>query len=166
MIAALVVLASFAAMEAVSYAAHRWIMHGFGMVWHRSHHQPPAGRVERNDLFPVCFSVLGIGLFAAGAWGPRLEVLTWSAIGVTAYGATYLFVHEIVIHRRVPIRLPAGRYLRWVQERHGLHHLDGGEPYGMLVPLVSRARVVRWLGVPDRSRVLDRRRSRAMRSRL
>jgi beta-carotene 3-hydroxylase len=166
MISALVVIVSFGAMEAVSYAAHRWVMHGFGMGWHRSHHRPPAGRLERNDLFPLCFSVLGFALFAGGAWGPRLDVLTWAGVGVTAYGATYLFVHEIVIHRRVSLRRPPGRYLRWVQERHRLHHADGGEPYGMLLPLVSRARVGRWLGAPDRSRVLDRSSTRSIRSRL
>ena len=43
MISALVlVLASFAGMELVSYAVHRWVMHGAGMSWHRSHHAPAA----------------------------------------------------------------------------------------------------------------------------
>ena len=67
----------------VSYATHRWVMHGPGMGWHRSHHRPPAGRWERNDLFPLCFSVIGFALFAGGAWGPHLDVLTWAGVGVT-----------------------------------------------------------------------------------
>ena len=33
--------------------------------------QPPpaagSGRFERNDLFPLCFSALGVGVFAAAA---------------------------------------------------------------------------------------------------
>ena len=45
--------APFVAMEGVSYAAHRWVMHGRGMGWHRSHHAPPAARFERNDRFPL-----------------------------------------------------------------------------------------------------------------
>ncbi len=125
---------SFLLMEGVSYATHRWVMHGFGMAWHRSHHAPPKGRLERNDLFPVCFSALGITLFAAASLG--LSHLWWVAAGVTAYGATYLFVHEVYIHRRLPMRLPGVRYLDWLREAHGDHHRGAGEPFGMLLPLV------------------------------
>ena len=123
----LMAVIAFVAMEAVSYGAHRWLMHGPGMGWHRSHHAPPQGRFEANDLFPVCFSVVGMALFAAGALG--------LAIGVTAYGAAYLAVHEIVIHRRVPVAVPSTRYLAWLRDAHAVHHRTGGEPYGMLLPL-------------------------------
>lgn len=126
--------AAFVGMEGVSYATHRWVMHGPGLGWHRSHHAPPAGRVERNDLFPACFSSLGFGLFAAGAaTGDRR--LSWLAGGVTAYGALYLLVHEVHIHRRVPAPRLGGRYLRWLREAHADHHAASGEPYGMLLPL-------------------------------
>lgn len=165
MTALLVAVASFGLMEAVSYATHRWIMHGPGMPWHRSHHRPPVGRLERNDLFPVCFSVIGVALFVGGAWAPGLGVLTWAGVGVTSYGVAYLFVHEVVIHRRLPWGRPAGRYLRWVEDRHRLHHVDGGEPFGMLLPVMSRARLAR-LRDADRTRVLDRSSSRPIRSRL
>jgi beta-carotene 3-hydroxylase len=138
MIAALALVGSFAAMEAVSYAAHRWLMHGKGMVWHASHHAPPRGRFERNDLFPVCFSVLGIGLFAVASAGWVPGWVWWSAAGITAYGVAYMTVHEIVIHRRVRARVPEGRYLRWLRDSHHAHHVDGGEPFGMLLPLMSR----------------------------
>ena len=125
---------AFTLMEGVSYATHRWVMHGVGMGWHRSHHAPTRGRLERNDLFPLCFSLLGFGLFlgATMAWPP----LGWVAAGVTAYGAAYLFVHEVYIHRRVPVRLPRLRYLEWLRASHRDHHLGGGEPYGMLLPAV------------------------------
>jgi beta-carotene 3-hydroxylase len=138
MIAALALVGSFVAMEAVSYAAHRWLMHGRGMVWHASHHAPPRGRFERNDLFPVCFSVLGIGLFASASAGLVPGWVWWSAAGITAYGIAYLTVHEIVIHRRVRARVPEGRYLRWLRDSHHAHHVDGGEPFGMLLPVMSR----------------------------
>lgn len=125
---------AFAVMEGVSYATHRWVMHGPGMGWHRSHHAPPEGLLERNDLFPVCFSTLGVGLFAAGAvrQDPRLS---WLAGGVTAYGALYLLVHEVHIHRRLPAPQLGGRYLDWLRESHADHHAAGGEPFGMLLPL-------------------------------
>ena len=139
MIGPLLFVLAFVAMEGVSYAAHRWVMHGPGMVWHRSHHLPPKGRVERNDLFPVCFSVVGIGLFAAGAV-LQAPLLTWTAAGITTYGAAYLLVHEVHIHRRVPAPRARGRYLTWLREAHADHHTSAGEPYGMLLPLVRDRR--------------------------
>lgn len=128
-------VASFFAMELVSYGAHRWVMHGAGMVWHRSHHVPGSGRFERNDLFPLCFSVVGVGLFAVASLG-WVPALWWVGAGVTAYGAAYLFVHEVYIHRRTPLRVPDVRYLAWLRESHRDHHRSGAEPYGMLLPLV------------------------------
>jgi len=138
MTALLLFAGSFLAMEGVSYAAHRWVMHGFGMAWHRSHHAPPRGALERNDLFPVCFSVVGIALFALGTTVTR--PLLWIAIGVTAYGAAYLVVHDVVIHRRLGMRIGGGRYLRWLRTSHAAHHRTGAEPYGMLLPVVPRER--------------------------
>jgi beta-carotene 3-hydroxylase len=130
-------VAGFVAMEGVSYAAHRWLMHGPGMVWHASHHAPPAGRFERNDLFPACFAVVGVALFALAAAGLLPGWIWWVAAGVTLYGAAYLVVHEVFIHGRVPLGTPGGRYVRWVRDAHRAHHVDGGEPYGMLLPLMT-----------------------------
>ena len=78
----LLVVGAFVAMEGVSYAAHRWVMHGFGLGWHRSHHAPATSRFERNDLFPVCFSAVGVLLFALGSLG--LDAMWWVAVGVTS----------------------------------------------------------------------------------
>jgi beta-carotene 3-hydroxylase len=139
--AALLAVGAFVAMEGVSYAAHRWLMHGPGMGWHRSHHVPAAGRFERNDLFPVCFSVVGVLLFALASFGPRIQPLFWVGAGVTAYGALYLVVHEVCIHRRLPVPVPDGRYASFLRDAHRVHHATGGEPYGMLLPFVSRASV-------------------------
>ena len=61
------------------------------------------------------------------------------AIGVTAYGVAYLVVHEVFIHRRLDVPLPRWRYLGWLRRSHALHHRYGGEPYGMLLPVVPRA---------------------------
>jgi beta-carotene 3-hydroxylase len=141
---------AFVAMEGVSYATHRWVMHGFAMAWHRSHHAPPQARFERNDLFPVCFSAVGILLFALGSVG--LPGFWWVGAGVTAYGAAYLFVHEVYIHHRLPIRVPALRYLEWCRDAHRIHHQTSAEPYGMLLPLVRHEPPSR---VPDRD-PLDR----------
>ena len=159
----LLAIAAFVAMEGVSYSAHRWLMHGPGMVWHRSHHAPPTGRVERNDLFPLCFAAVGVGLFALGA-GP-LPVLWGPAIGVTAYGAAYAFVHDVVIHRRLPFPALRWRYLAWVRDAHRQHHLGGGEPYGMLLPLLRRPGAIRQSAGDPLDRA-SRRSTRPTRARL
>lgn len=131
-------IAVFLAMEVVSYATHRWVMHRLGMRWHRSHHAPPHGRWEANDVFPAVFSAVGFGIFLTAAI-THSAIGYAIAIGVTAYGLAYAFLHEIVIHRRISVRTPAWPYLHWVRDAHGIHHAFGGEPYGMLLPVVSSA---------------------------
>jgi len=162
MIAAAAFVISFVAMEAVSYAAHRWLMHGPGMAWHSSHHAPPTGGLERNDLFPLCFSVLGFVLFALAAIGAVPAWVWWSAAGVTAYGVAYLAVHELFIHRRLAVPVPNVAYLRWLRDSHRAHHVDGGEPFGMLLPVMSRRRLQR----PDDDDLLARATARDTRARL
>lgn len=138
MTAVVLVVVSFVAMEGVSYAAHRWVMHRFGMVWHRSHHRPPVARFEANDLFPVVFSAVGITLFALGAVGPAIDALFWIGVGVTAYGVAYMVVHELFIHHRMRVPVPHSAPVVWLRDSHRIHHLYGGEPYGMLLPIVPR----------------------------
>lgn len=137
-VAAVAFVVAFVAMEGVSYALHRWVMHRAGMVWHASHHAPPRGRMERNDLFPLCFSVIGIVVFALAAAGAVPGWAWWAAAGITAYGIAYLAVHELFIHRRLPVPLPSWRYLSWLRDAHRAHHVDGGEPFGMLLPVMPR----------------------------
>ncbi len=132
-------LLAFVAMEGVSYATHRWVMHGPGMVWHRSHHSPSTTRLEANDLFPVVFSVIGFGAFLAASLLGSVP-LFFVAGGVTAYGLAYAFVHEVFIHRRIGVNVRDRRYLVWMRDLHQIHHSLGGEPYGMLFPVVSEAR--------------------------
>jgi len=157
MTAAAIVLVSFVAMEGVSYATHRWVMHGPAMSWHRSHHRPPAGRFERNDRFPLCFSVVGVALFAlASTVAPSLW---WVAVGVTGYGVAYLFVHDVYIHRRLGKGLPRVGYLEWLRRSHAFHHRDGGEPFGMLLPIGRRT-------ASASDALLDRASTRKARARL
>lgn len=142
---------SFGSMELVSYAAHRWLMHGPGMVWHRSHHAAAVGRFERNDLYPLCFAAFGVALFAIPALG-WVRDLFWVGVGVTVYGAIYLFVHDLYIHRRAPVPVPRLRYLEWLKSAHAVHHQTSGEPYGMLLPIVRSTASAR----RSRRDVLDR----------
>lgn len=133
-----IAVAALVLMEGASYAAHRWVMHGFAMRWHRSHHLPARGGWEANDLFPAVFALLGFAMFIVAAITGSGATYA-AAIGITAYGMAYLFVHEIYIHRRLSIRVQDTAYLCWVKDAHSMHHAFGGEPYGMLLPVVSAA---------------------------
>ena len=136
-----VAVVAFVAMEPLTYAAHRWLMHGPGMRFHRSHHRRwPSRRegerwVEGNDVFPLGFAAVTIVAIAAGLNVDRLGVLVPVAVGVTAYGAAYAFVHDVYVHRRVPVRFESEALDR-LAAAHELHHRFGGEPYGMLAPVV------------------------------
>ena len=134
-------------MEPVTYAVHRWVMHGPGRTLHRSHHRPPAGRLEANDLFPVAFASLvgrrhspSASTSTAGTW------LVPSGRGDAATALAYGLVHDGFIHGRLAVLAPPpSPGLRSLADAHRLHHLFGGEPYGMLFPVVparlrSRAR--------------------------
>lgn len=135
---ALVASAAFAAMEPLAYAAHRWVMHGPGRTLHDSHHRPGLEgreRLEANDLYPLVFAAATVTAMAAGARGGRAAALLPAGAGVTAYGLAYAFVHDVYIHRRLG-RLPAFGGLERLRRAHACHHRDGGEPYGMLFPVL------------------------------
>ena len=90
-----------------------------------------------NDLFPVVFASATIVLLAIGVYAPGApSLLVPVGIGVTAYGASYLLVHDVVIHQRLAfLPLPAALLRRW-REAHNVHHLFARAPYGFLAPVV------------------------------
>jgi beta-carotene 3-hydroxylase len=132
----LLVIATWLLMEPITSLVHRYVMHGFGMGWHRSHHGRRQGRFERNDLYPVVFATGTIVVMAIGATVPALHWLLPIGIGITAYGVSYLFVHELYIHRRWSRFTARVRVLEPLVRAHALHHRFGGEPYGFLFPIV------------------------------
>ena len=146
-----VAVAAFLLMEPVAYLAHRSVMHGQrrAAAWHVPHHQvrADAQHVDTNDLYPVVMAGLTITVMALGSAFEGLRPLLWVGVGVTLYGAAYLFVHDLYIHRRwARFRWTWGPLER-VREAHRIHHLFGGEPYGFLFPVVpaslrARARSV------------------------
>ena len=148
----LLVLGAFDGDGGVSYAAHRWVMHGSGMGWHRSHHAPPAARLERNDLFPVCFSAVGVLLLRSAPWGSKR--FGGSALGVTAYGAAYLFVHEVYIHQRLRVPVPAPALPRVAADVAPRHHQSGRRALRD-APTAGPER--RWPAASGHAIVLDRR---------
>lgn len=136
-----VVVASFLLMEPLTALTHRCIMHGIGQALHRSHHRrvrpgESPSRWEANDWFPVMFAAIVMAGFGLGFNVAGLQVLVPVGVGVTLYGAAYALVHDVYIHRRLPLfgdrRVPV---LDHLAAAHRVHHERNGAPYGMLVPV-------------------------------
>ena len=129
-----IVVAMVLAMECFAWAAHRYVMHGWGWGWHRSHHEPREGWFEKNDLYAITFAVAVIGLFTVGMWHPALW---WAALGITVYGTIYAFVHDMLVHQRGGFRwVPKRGYFKRLLQAHRLHHAvegrDGTVSHGFL----------------------------------
>lgn len=139
----LIVTSSVLVMEVLAALVHRYVMHGFGWGWHRSHHEPHTGMFERNDLYAIIFAGIAVLLMGLGhVWSP----LFWISIGLCVYGALYVFVHDGVVHQRWPFRhVPRRGYLKRLYQAHKLHHAvegqEGGVSFGFLyAPPVERLR--------------------------
>jgi beta-carotene 3-hydroxylase len=132
---AAILIVTVAAMELVAWAVHRYVMHGFGWGWHRSHHEPRHGHLEKNDLYGVLFGALALLLILAAA--NHASPIYWIGIGMTAYGFLYFLLHDGLVHRRIPMpRRVGGGYLKRLIQAHRLHHAvrsrEGGVSFGFL----------------------------------
>ena len=52
-----ILLATFILMEGITWATHKYIMHGLLWNLHEDHHQPQPGFFEKNDAFFVIFAI-------------------------------------------------------------------------------------------------------------
>lgn len=155
-----IVVATVIVMEAVAWATHKYIMHGPGWSWHKSHHEHREGVFEKNDLYAVCFAVCAIALFWIGTW--HWPPLFWVATGVTIYGFLYFVVHDGLVHRRWPFRHnPKHPYLKRLVQAHRLHHAthgrDGAVSFGFLYarPVAELREELRRSGQLDREALRD-----------
>jgi beta-carotene 3-hydroxylase len=121
-----IVVAMVVFMEIFAWATHKYVMHGFGWGWHKSHHEPATGWFEKNDLYAITFAGIVIGMFTAGAlWSPALW---WAAMGITVYGGIYAFVHDMLVHQRGGFRwVPRRGYFKRLHQAHKLHHAVHGK---------------------------------------
>jgi beta-carotene 3-hydroxylase len=128
-------LVTLATMELAVTLIHKYVMHGVGWGWHRSHHVThKATGWERNDLYALVFTAATVPLFALSS--PD-DALWWIALGVTVYGMLYALLHDVLIHRRLPLKWkPASPYLQRLIQAHYLHHAvktrEGGVSFGFL----------------------------------
>jgi beta-carotene 3-hydroxylase len=127
---------AFAFMEGVAWFTHKYVMHGFGWVWHRSHHTPRTGAFELNDMFAVVFATPAIVSIYFGVNGvpPLLPI----GCGITAYGAFYAMFHDGLVHRRFPTPLSAkSKFWKRLIQAHRIHHAvstkEGCVSYGFLL---------------------------------
>lgn len=133
----LLFLATVLTMEAVAYAAHRWLMHGPGWRLHRSHHEPRTGPFEANDWYGAIFAVPSVVLVWGalnGGWGDWALAV---GAGIAAYGAIYFGFHDLIVHGRMGHRrAPRTTYMKRIVQAHRLHHAvetrEGGVSFGFL----------------------------------
>lgn len=133
----LIVLAAFVGMEIVAWLAHKYVMHGLLWYLHKDHHRrEDEGFLEHNDFFFILFATPGILCLFFGLKND-FNFLFWIGLGITIYGFTYFFVHDIFIHQRFKIfRNSENRYFKAIRRAHKMHHKHlgkhDGECFGML----------------------------------
>lgn len=150
LVPAAIVAVTVIGMELIAVGVHRYVMHGWGWSWHRSHHEPASGLFERNDLYAIVFAFVALLLFVVGGSYPALW---WVGLGMVVYGLLYALVHDGLVHQRFPVlRAPRSGYLKRLVQAHRLHHAvrkrDGAVSFGFLYAppveqLVARLRAQR-----------------------
>ena len=128
-------LASFAAMEWVAWATHKYLMHGALWSLHKSHHRPRKGLFELNDLFAFYFALPSILFIWLGV--NYFEPLLYVGLGMTAYGAMYFIFHDGIVHHRMGFRYKAKNdYMKRIIHAHWVHHAwnekEGAVSFGFL----------------------------------
>jgi beta-carotene 3-hydroxylase len=129
-------LATFFLMEGITWATHKFVMHGFLWYLHEDHHQPHGAFFEKNDAFFLIFAIpswlcimLGLqnGNYIAASIG----------FGIAMYGLAYFLVHDVIIHQRFKwFTRSSNVYVRTIRWAHKMHHKHvgkhNGESFGML----------------------------------
>lgn len=137
MISFLIVLGTFVVMEFVSWATHKYIMHGFLWNLHKDHHQVNhKKKTQKNDLFFLIFACPSMVFIFIGS--QNLSTILFVGIGIACYGLAYFIVHEIIIHRRLPfLKNLKGKYITTIRRAHKVHHKtlskNGATCFGMLI---------------------------------
>lgn len=137
LICALIVIVTFLFMEFVAWFTHKYIMHGFLWIWHRSHHKKHNHTLERNDLFALVFSLPSIGLIYYSTMVNYSPYLLSVGIGILCYGVFYFIFHDIIVHQRIKWRpRKRSKYLERMINAHYIHHKkhtkEDGEAFGFL----------------------------------
>ncbi|TAD84899.1 MAG: beta-carotene hydroxylase [Bacteroidetes bacterium] len=132
----LITLGTFFAMEGITWATHRYVMHGFLWILHEDHHRPRGHIFEKNDAFFLIFAIpswlcIMLGLQNGVYWAAAI------GYGIAMYGFAYFLVHDVIIHQRFKwFSRSSNTYVRTIRWAHKMHHkhMDKhhGESFGML----------------------------------
>ncbi len=134
---AIITMATFLFWEFVAWFTHKYVMHGFLWVWHKSHHTVHNHTLEKNDWFAVVFSLPSIYLFYNFSMVNYNPYGLAVGLGIFCYGVFYLVFHDVIVHQRIKWR-PARRslYLQRMINAHYIHHSkhtkEGCEAFGFL----------------------------------
>jgi beta-carotene 3-hydroxylase len=119
--AILFTILGFAVMEFSGWFIHKYIMHGPLWNIHKTHHQPSKSYFELNDLFSLLFGSIAIILILLGL--SDLDYRFWMGVGISLYGISYFFLHDVLIHRRLKwFDKPKNSFLRGIFKAHQAHH--------------------------------------------
>ncbi len=132
-----ILILAFAGMEMFSWAFHKYVMHGPLWGIHKTHHRKPHGFFELNDVFTLFFGSSATLLIIVGA-KQSFAWQFWTGLGISLYGAVYFLLHDILIHKRLPLPgfKPINRYLKGIYLAHRDHHKSnnrsGAVSFGLL----------------------------------
>ena len=131
-----ITLVTFLIMEGVTWATHKYVMHGFLWSLHKDHHKPTAHFFEKNDAFFLIFAIpswlcIMIGLQDESYW------LAGIGFGIALYGFAYFMVHDVIIHQRFKwFSRSSNTYVKTIKWAHKMHHKhigkEDGESFGLL----------------------------------
>jgi len=137
MIYVFVAIGVFLLMEPITWATHKYVMHGFLWYLHEDHHQKSDGFFEKNDAFFLIFAIpswlcIMLGSMAQNYWSVGIGA------GIAMYGFAYFLVHEIIIHQRFKLFTRSNnKYIKAIRWAHKMHHKhlgkEDGESFGMLL---------------------------------
>jgi len=138
----LILVFFFWLMEAVAWAAHKYLMHGFLWFLHEDHHKVEEGFFQKNDFFFLLFAIPSWLCLMLGGIYVNVAALA-AGTGILLYGLTYFFFHEVLVHRRFPklrnvmFQVPIKKYFRAIEKAHKAHHRhtekEDGESFGLLI---------------------------------
>lgn len=133
----LMMITTFAVMEFMAWATHKFVMHGPMWYFHADHHVPEQGFLERNDVFFLIYAIPSwLCIMLGMMFGSYIPV--WIGFGIALYGIAYFMVHDVYIHRRFRwMRDIDHPYFMAIRKAHKVHHKhlgkEKGECFGMLI---------------------------------
>ncbi|WNJ17053.1 sterol desaturase family protein [Pontibacter sp. G13] len=126
----LVIFATFWAMELITWALHKYVMHGFLWNLHEDHHAPYQSTFQKNDTFLLIFAIPSwLAIMLGMMYGSDISVDM--GIGTAIYGVVYFLLHEGLIHQRIKLfKRTDNFFFRAIRKAHKIHHKHQGKAHG------------------------------------